>query len=279
MLSRRILTVIGLFLAISAYMVFFKDDQRFMLPLVICILLGAIAYIFHFQIDFWWVKRQKPKLSAPMRAMLYQSNQFIHTIGPEDQEKFEQRMELWVAAKEYISKGIEDLPEDLKYITAIYPIMLTIFKEKFLFEDLDRIAFYPHAFLSPGYPDDIHCCEVEKEDGVFIFSIEQMMVGHMQPKRYYNILLHSFAEAYKFKFPEEQYPVLPDHIWNLLGRMSQISKEKVDHFIGIKQEDPWPMAVHHFFVYPKRFMELAPELYKEFVNWHQNVPKLEKQLI
>jgi Mlc titration factor MtfA (ptsG expression regulator) len=214
-----------------------------------------------------------------MRAMLFQSNKFVHSIGPEDQEKFEQRMEMFVAAKEFIGKGIDDFPEDLKYIASIYPVMLTIHRENFLFEGLDRVVFYPHAFLSPGYPDDVHCCELEQEDGVFIFSIEQLMVGHMQPKRYYNILLHTFAEAYKFKYPDDQYPSLPENIWNTLRRISNIPKEKIDTFIGLEQKDAWPMVVHHFFVYPERFKEIASELYVQIENWHQNVTNLMKQVV
>ncbi len=270
MLSRRILTIIGLVLAISAWRVFFESDGRFMLPLVICILAGVIGYTFHHQIDWWWARKSQPVLPAPMRAMLHQSSQFIHQISPEDREKFEKRMALWVAAKDFIGKGIDKFPEDIKYITAIYPVLLSFYREHFLYEGLDRMVYYPHAFLTPHIPDDVHCYEVEDEDGVMIFSTEQMMVGHMQPKKYYNILIHAFAEAHRRKFPGESYPRLPQDIWNILKRISFIPKGKLDDFIGIVQDDPWPVVVHHYFVYPEAFKGVAPALFTQVRDWHEN---------
>ena len=270
MLSRRVLTVIGLVLAVSAWMVFFEGDGRFMIPLVICILAGVIVYTFQHQLDWWWAKKNQPALPSPMKAMLYQSNTFIHTISPEDREKFEKRMALWVAAKDFTGMGIDKFPEDLKYITAIYPVLMSFYREQFLYEDLDRMVYYPHAFLSPHIPDDVHCYEVEGEDGVMIFSTEQMMVGHLQPRKFYNILLHAFAEAHRLKFPDENYPDLPKDIWDTMQRISHIPKGKLDDFIGIVQEDPWPVAVHNYFVYPDAFKTVAPSLYGEITDWHEN---------
>lgn len=270
MLSRRILAITGFILAISAWRVFFESDGRFMLPLVISILAGVMVYTFQHQIDWWWAKKSQPGLPAPMKAMLLQSNSFIHQISPEDSERFEKRMALWVAAKDFIGKGIDKLPEDLKYITAIYPVMLSLYRENFLYEDLGRMVYYPHAFLTPHMPDRVHCYEVEGEDGVMIFSTEQMMVGHIHPKKYYNILLHAFAEAHRLKYPNENYPELPKDAWQLLHRISSIPKGKLDDFIGIVQEDPWPVAVHHYFVYADAFNSVAPALFEGIRDWHEN---------
>ena len=204
-----------------------------------------------------------------IKSMVRQTCPYFHKISPEDQEKFEKRMALWVQSKQFLDKGGEDLPEDLKYIVAIAPVLLTIHKEKYLFDGYDQVVFYPHAFLSPHYEDDVHCCELETEDGVFIFSIEQMMAGHLQPSKYYDITIHIMAEAYKKKYGAELLPKMSEVVWILLKMISNISKEKLEDFIGLPQDDPWPVAVHHYFIYPGYFQEYAPELFEQMKTWHE----------
>ena len=270
MLSRRILSVIGVVLVAFAWMVFWKENNSYMIPLGICLVLGIIVYTFQYQLDFWWMKKKEPTLDPEMQNMVAQTNPFFQSLDPEGQEKFEKRMVLWVQAKDFIMQGAEEnLPEDLKYAAASYAIMLTFYRDEFLMTGLDRVAFYPHVFLTPKYNDDVHACEVELEDGTFIFAVQQAMHGHLKPKQYYNIFIHTFAEALKLKDGESIEIEQPEAIWKTLHQISNISKDKIEAFIGLPLNDPWPMIVHHYFVYPIHMKEKAPDLFDEVKKWHE----------
>ena len=265
MLSRRLITAIALVAGLSAYYTFVKNDQRFVAPLAIAILVGVVIYIFQHQIDWWWSKGRTIRVSPEMRNMLNQTSPFYRRLDETSKVKFETRMQRWIQSKDFIGKGLEDLPEDLKYVVATYPIMLTFFQEDFTFEGLDKIVFYPHPFLTPNQNEQVHILELEKEDGVFIFAVKHLMSGHVQPDRFYNIGLHAFSIAldhqYGFSFELEQ-----EGIWEKLERVSTISKSKLEDYLGFSIDDPKPVIIHHFFTFGNRFKNVFPELSQSLEN-------------
>ena len=149
--------------------------------------------------------------------------------------------------KDFINKNEQAAPEDVKYILAFYAVLLTLHQESFLYDGLDRIAFYHHPFLSPAHPDDVHIAEVEMEDGTMIVSVPHLIKGHLE-KGYYNIALHLMAEAYQKIYLKKNITWSPS-TWSDLENMSSISRDQIDAYIGLPVDDPWPVAVHHQYVY------------------------------
>jgi|GEM_PF-1441029 len=246
-MSRRIIILAALGLAISGYFIFFKDRDDLIYLLAISILIGVIAYTYQYQIDQLMVRGVPQKLDRAMTAMLLQTSPWFAQLRPDQQKLMEDRMKRWVMKKDFINKNEQDAPEDVKYILAFYAIMLTLHQESFLYDDLDRIAFYHHPFLSPTYPDDVHIAEVEMEDGTMIISVPHLIKGHLE-KGYYNIALHMMAEAYQ-KIYLKKNITWDESIWEKLEQISSISKSSIEAYIGLPVQDPWPIAVHHQYIY------------------------------
>ena len=144
-------------------------------------------------------------------------------------------------AEELVSEGIEDVPEDLKYIVAFYAVGVTFQSPVFLFKGYDRIVFYPHPFLSPNYPDHVHSCEVEHEDGTIIYSVEQLMASFFQPEKYYPIGGHPFAEILTANpASNEKIKVCT---WKEIESISGFSKESIDAFIGLEQTNSEAVSI------------------------------------
>ncbi len=246
-MSRRIITLSAIGVALSGYYIFFRDRDDIIILFAISLLLLVLSYTFQYQIDQLMIRGVAQRLDAPMADMLIRSAPHFARWPAETRKMAEDRMKRWVLKKDFINKNEQDAPEDVKYILAYYAILLTIHQESFLYDGLDRIVFYHHPFLSPGYPDDVHIAEVEKEDGTIIVSVPHLLKGHFE-KGYYNIALHTMAEAYQTWYLHSSM-AWEENSWNQLEAISHISRDRIEAYIGIPVEDPWPVAVHHQLMY------------------------------
>jgi hypothetical protein len=182
-----------------------------------------------------------------MRDMLRFTTTHFSVLPDLMRNMAEDRMKRWVNKKDFINKNEQDAPEDVKYILAWYAILLTISQEAYLYDNLDRIVFYHHPFLSPQFPDEVHISEVEPEDGTIIISVPHLIKGHME-KGMYNIALHTMAEAYATCYVKGAID-WADDIWEQLEKISTIPKDRIEAYIGHPITNPWPVAVHHQLMY------------------------------
>jgi hypothetical protein len=246
-MSRRIIILAALGLAVTGYFIFFKDRDDLVYLLAICLLVAVIGYTFQYQIDQLMIRGVPQKLDRAMTEMLLQTSPWFARLSQDQQKLIEDRMKRWVMKKDFIHKNEQEAPEDVKYILAFYAIMLTLHQESFLYDGLDRIAFYHHPFLSPTHADDVHIAEVEMEDGTMIISVPHLIKGHLE-KGFYNIALHMMAEAYQKIYLKKEI-AWSESVWSTLEQISSISRSSIEAYIGLPVHDPWPIAVHHQYVY------------------------------
>jgi hypothetical protein len=252
-MARRIITLSLVGLAAFGYFIFFKDRNDLVIWFAICLLVAVITYTFQYQVDQLMIRGVPQKLPPAMRELLLRTSPWFASLRPDQQYMMEDRMVRWILKKDFIDKNEQKAPEDVRYIMAFYAVLLTMHQESFLYEGLDRIVFYHHPFLTPTHPDDVHIAEVEIEDGTMIISVPHVIKGHLE-KGYYNIALHLMAEAYQKLYLKKELNWDPN-TWMKLESISGITKDSIDAYIGLPVTDPWPVAVHHQFVYAGAGME------------------------
>lgn len=156
-----------------------------------------------------------------------------------------------------------DVSEDLKHVIAYYSIMLAWKQTEPLMKEYDRIVFYPHPFLTPHYGEQVHTYEVEHVDGTVILAADQFMAGFLKPGVYYQTGLHATAEVFRALYMSDDDIIFAGNIWEILEKISGVSKATVEQHTGMAQEDPWPVVIHHFYSYPEKFRDYASELYSD----------------
>lgn len=246
-MSKRIITLSLVGLAVFGYFIFFKDRNDLVLWFAICLIVAVISYTYQYQIDQLVIRGVPQKLDPSMRELLLRTSRWFAALKPDQQLMMEDRMVRWIMKKDFINKNEQKAPEDVKYLLAFYAVMLTLHQENFLYDGLDRVVFYHHPFLSPSHPDDVHIAEVEAADGTMIISVPHLIKGHME-QGYYNIALHMMAEAYQTLYLKNRLK-WDAAIWSVLEDISSISKDSIDAYVGLPVNDPWPVAVHHQYVY------------------------------
>lgn len=241
----------------------YRKLSVYLIPLGITI---AIIYVFNPQIDFFWKKRNPPRLDPPVLAWLDKYCGFYQNLDEHNKNTFRDRLAIFIAAKEYIAMGNkpESVPDDIQAIISQEAIKFSFDKEDYLFEHYDRIVIYKHPFPSPA-KQFLHSMEVHHEDGVFLFSLEHLVPGILN-KEFYNICLHAFTEGFIEQNLNLNYPNLDDSIWQDLEKISGMTMERVNNIIGYELKDPLPVAINYYFEYPEAFIAQRPELYGKIKN-------------
>ncbi len=232
-------------------------------PAIIPFAIGAsIIWILSPQINWWWYNRHPPELPPALKTLLEQGSVFYRSLTAEEQLRFRQRVALFIMGTDWMPMGWPDeqVPLDVRLALAVPAVTLTWAEPSFLFEKFEKVVVYPRPFPSPEH-DYLHASELYAHDGCLLFSAEQLMMSFLQPGTMYNIGLHEYAKAFVLTYPERPYPTLDaTDIWERLEACSRMSRAHIESVIGMAGVDPLPVAIHHYFSFPRRFRTVLPEV-------------------
>ena len=161
---------------------------------------------------------------------------------------------------EFIGQGFESIPDDLKHIITAHAFYFGNSSHPKWPSHYNRIVFYKHPFLTPNQEEFVHSVEIDDEDGVLIFSLEQALPGIEQNGKFYNIVVHGFAEAFLVLYPIENFDLSQDDIWDRLGTGLGITKEHVTGIIGLKEVNIYAVLAHYYIYFPNKMVDIFPEL-------------------
>lgn len=238
-----------------------EDYSLYIIPFVV---MSSITYVFSPQINWWWYSRYPPELDGPIRQIFQKHFQFYQNLSVEQKKRFRDRVALFVIGNDFMPQVVDTVPEDVKAFIAANAVQLTFGQDEYLFSKFEKIVVYPKPFPSPQYPRKMHASEIFEEDGVVLFSAEQLIKSFIQPTRFYNIGLHEYAKVFVTSFPDLDYPPLGEDIWDKLQTISGFSREYVTKFINLEVISPRPVSIAHFFVFPEQFKATLPALYTAY---------------
>jgi Glucose-regulated metallo-peptidase M90 len=239
---------------------FFIDANYYIyaVPFVIGL---AVVYTLSPQIDWWWYQRHPPELPAMVRHLINTNLPFYQNLSAAEKTRFRTRTAMYMEANEFMAQGMEAVPPDVKGIAAASVVQLTFYHEDYLLSKFEHIVIYPHPFPSPQHPEEWHVCEHFEEDGVIMFSAEQLVPGFLEPKRFLNIGLYEYARVFMRCHPEVSFHHFDEEHWPAFEQISGFPKDKTIQFIGLKEIDMTALAVVYFFCFEEKFKAKLP---KEF---------------
>ena len=262
-LSRLVAFPFAIIFGLLLYYLLDGGDEKYSWWLIPNGLILITIYVFHHQINWYGYQRKPPKLDEAVIKMYMLHLPFLRQLSKEELDRFFMRTSMWVKAKEFHTKGLDNLPEEVKYMLAAYPVYLTLHKENFLLSPFDRYVAYPHPFMSPQFEDHIHTVEHEDRDGVLVFSLEQFIPGFLRKGNYYNIVAHEFGNIFQKQFPNLIYPDLSEISWDELEKIAPFDQQQISALIGLPILDKWPILVHHYIYYQDEMAKVIPSTKSE----------------
>lgn len=241
----------------------------YMVPCVIGI---AVVYMMSPQIDWWWHQRRPPELPAMLRHLINTQLPFYQELDVEEKTRFRNRMVWYMEATEFMPQGMESVPLDIKGVIAATVVQMTFGLEDYRLSKFEHIIVYPHPFPSPQFPDKWHASEIYEEDGVIMFSAEQLMPAFLQPQRYFSIGLYEYARVFRRCYPGVSFPVFDENSWPALEQVSGFQKSLIEKWVGLPNLDVTAVAVVFFFVFPEKFRAILPEAYEKLAEIFRQQP-------
>ncbi len=234
-------------------------------PLTVLVLI----YLFKPQLDYWYHTKYPIKFDPELSEFLKRNNAFYASLEGEEKTKFENRLNLYMEAREFKAVGAQemrDIPYDLRAMLASIPIELTMHVKDFLIGDLDRVFLYKHPFPTPGM-QFLHTIETHAEDGVIIFALDAYEAAEKVPTEYYHILWYGYVDAFlKISKPDtsrlEKYAVF--------GNIEQIAgfpESNILRITGLKAIDPLVVLISLYFTHKDQMKEKSPDIFKEMQDF------------
>ena len=178
---------------------------------------------------------------------------------------------LYNIATEFMPKAMEHVPEDIKGLIAANVVMLTFGQKDYRLSKFEKIVAYPHPFPSPQYPKHLHSSEIFDEDGVILFSLEQLIPGATRQTQFYNIALHEYIKIFMLTYPDYNYPKIDTDVAKKLEIISGFKNEKVQNYIGLPMLEPSILAINYFFTFPQNFYNQQPDIFESYTKiFNQN---------
>ena len=266
-LSRILSLPIALSILTVLYVSYELEYQNAMIWILFPLVIATAVVIFQGQIDFWWNERNPVPLDPPISDCLKKYDPYYTSLDPNQRQNYDNRLVMYMQGRAFVSVGREhhDVPNDIQAIIASNAVKMLISKKDYLLVDIDRIYLYKHPFPTPRH-QFLHTVEIDIEDGVFIFSLEHLVPGMINPKEHYNIAMHGFAEAFQMVFPKEDFTYLDQITWDQIEEVGYHSKDKILKTIGFNQTDITTVAINHFFTHPRRFNLMIPAAYERLIR-------------
>ncbi len=259
MFARAIALVLALIaIAILSYSYFYEQSSLAIYALI-PFLPAAVVFIMSPQINWWWYTKNPPSIDNNLKTILASRLPFYQNLSEEDKKKFENRVNLFIMAKEFTPKIHDEVPEDMKVIIAASAVMLTFHKEEdWLFDKFEQYIIYPHPFPTPQY-EAWHICENYEEDGVMLFSAQHLLHGFFEPHKYYQIALHEFVNVFLANYSGTKYPHFDEKSWVYFQQISNFSQDKIKAYIGLQNVSPAAVGTTLFFTHREYFAKVLPE--------------------
>jgi len=222
----------------------------------------VMIYVMSPQIDHWWQNKFPISLDPELVDLIQRFNPDYATYDTDTKAKFDKRLGLFLHGKEFSAQGSEKekVPYDIQALIAQVPIQMTIHHEKYMFGDLDRVVIYKHPFPSPRFPF-LHAVETFMEDGMIILSMAHIEAGLNNPKQFYHVIYHAYAEAFVLLNPKLDWPDMSKVSWESLQEVSGFPTQKLLEFVGFKELDILYVCITYFFTFPDKLNALFPEVY------------------
>ena len=217
--------------------------------------LAVAIYIFHGEIDFWYLKNNPYGLDEKLTLWLEKYFWPYTRLGEEDKKKFRLRLELYLNARLIQAMGseIKDVPEDIKASIAGVAVWMTLNQDDYLIGDFDRIFLYKHHFPTPVNPE-LHAVEVNQEDGVILLNSELAAKALIEPHKYYNVVVHAFSEV--IQHVKGTVSDLDSH--EILPLIAGWQIQDIEKQTGLKGLRPSHIHVHHYFVFHDKYKYYFP---------------------
>jgi hypothetical protein len=252
----KLLTIPFLLMAVIGLFLSWEYIEGWTWLIVVGIVGAAIVYILHPQINWWYYNRRPPEVDTPVREMLERHDPFYQSLSPVARQRFRQRMALFLMGNDFIPQGWEAIPHDVEAAIAAAATKVLWGHDEPIFRQAQRVVVYPQPFPSPAYPEEWHRSEWFAEDGVLLFSGNDLMWSLLKPGQNLDLGLYEYLRVCHSGEPAPPWPEMPEDLWPSVTRVCGWTEAQIRTMIGLQDVDARAVWCTLWFTHPHRMEPL-----------------------
>lgn len=239
-LSRLVMLPFAIAVGYILYHMLVLDQYGWSYYLIPPVIIIAACLSLYPQIDALGYKWWPPKVDEKLKKIFHQSSPSFDWIPTEQQDDFIIRLVTYCRKHDFTGMKVEDIPTDVQAM-CLYPgLLLDDLFGTHLVQHINRTVLYKHPFPSPLHKD-WHSAELHYEDGVILYSLEQLMISYMSPDQRYHIGFDPWIRGLIQQKPN----ILPDQ--NLHSIDPPLwQNESAENFLGLTDI---PVEVQHLYCF------------------------------
>lgn len=265
----RLLIVVALACAagLAALLYTQPDHKGYAIAVAFFVVAAAASFVLSPQIDWWWFSRNPIDVKPEIAQFLQEFFPFYSELNNKEKLRFRKRVNLQLMNTEFMPMVMESVPGLVQVMVAANAVQVSFGHEKWLYSKFENVVLYPHPFPSPQF-QVIHSCELFEEDGLLIFSQEQLHNSTTNPAQNFPIALYEYSRAFVIGRPDLQFPPVGQEFWSAVEPISGWPPEFVQQYIGLDVAyiDTLAVAIVLFFRHADRMKAGLPDLYKILEN-------------
>ncbi len=242
------------------------------------LLIGLVAAVVKLFYDVFVIARQelenffhrRSPLSQQHREILQEYSAYYRLLAPEDQKRFERRLQRFMYSKKFVTRGFKVVTDEMRVLISASAIQLTFGLPKIYLANFDRILIYPDSYYS-NITQRYHLGEVNPRAGIIVLSWKSFVDGYANLKDSLNVGIHEMAHAIHFenRIKNKEYDFLDNGALQKLAEITRrevpIIREGNGHFFrdyaGTNAYEFFAVSLEYFFEKPLQFSEAIPDLY------------------
>ncbi len=203
------------------------------------------------------------------RQVLVAYFDYYKKLSPENQRRFEGRVQAFKDSNQFIPKGFTHVSDEMKYLISAAAIQLTFGFHHLNFEHFQKILVYREKYLSP-FTKKYHQGEVNPR-GAIVLTWDNFKKGYHHPTDGRNVALHEMAHALKLenKIYNGEYDFIDGKSLQQFDKLARLEMQKIKpenepffrKYAAVNEHEFFAVAVENFFERPKAFLEHHSALY------------------
>ena len=113
----------------------------------------------------------------------------------------------------------------------------------------------------------MHTSETNEEDGVILFSVEQLLQGQLRPDIFISLGYYEYAFVYSYSH-KKPFPETPTDGWKIIETLTGIEKDAIIKFTGFEEPNLWAALTSVYFRKAVTFKQSFPETYNRLKEYY-----------
>jgi len=235
----------------------------------------GFALLFRFSSSYEGVIANFVPLPERFRKAILKHNGYYKRLPPESRKRFERKVYQFIKSKQFISRNITEVTDEMKALISSAAVQLTFGLPKISLKYFDKIIIYPDDYYSVINRQH-HKGEVNPRFKAIVVSWRAFVEGFANPHNGINLGLHEMAHALKLENiiqnGQHHFFDLVDYKkWQTLAaaEMAKIRRGEASLFreyASVDEDEFFAVGMEIYFEQPHRLNEYHPALYKSISN-------------